>query len=260
MARRDRMRTKQLHFSDSGSRFGRQKRYSSTIDPYPISKTFTRKVMYCKRCQSRVVSNVSHCPYCGKSLLPLQRRFWFWLIILAIIGATVAVLLFFTPGVNPINEPPEPPITTVVGAPEGTSFKNLDLGTGIEYNKLRVTFIDFYQVDVSSNNIPIIAIEVEFLNTGTEPIMLTSPQWQLQSADGTRADCFIGKSISGESIHSELGTKSLGPGATYTTILYFAVDNPLLVLFAPNPLSFTESELVTWKLAAVTNPTGEDEE
>lgn len=248
MARRGRVRSKKWRFSDSGSRFDRRKRYLRTVDSSPISIGFKWNVVHCKRCGSRVVSNVSHCPYCGKNLLPPYRRLMFWLIVVALIGASVAFLLFFTPESKKPEDQPKALTPVVINAPEGTSFKALQVGKTIEYNKLQVTVIDNYQEAVSSNGIPIIAVEVRFHNSGPAPISLYSTQWQLESADGTRVDIFIGKTAEGESIRSEMETQALGPGATYTTTLYFAAANPSLAVFAPNALSYNEAELVTWRL------------
>ena len=260
MARRDRMRSRQWHFSDSGGRFDKQRRYKPTIDHAPISATFTRKIMHCKRCGSRVVSNVSHCPYCGKSLLPLYRRFWVWLIIVALIGAGVAALLFYSPGIKTEEEPTEPSVPFVINAPEGTSYKNLELGKTVGYNMLNVTVSENQQVAISSNGVPITTVEVHFYNSGQKPVTLYSTQWQLQSIDGTRVDCFIGKTNDGESIRSELESYTLGPGSTYTTVFYFAVQDPYLVVFAPNVLSYLEDELVTWILVVPPDEVPNDED
>ena len=206
--------------------------------------------MFCKRCGSRVVSNVNHCPYCGKSLLPLYLRFWFWLVIILITGTGVGALLFLTPFEIAIEEPPELPLPFVVDAPEGTPFKDLRLGTTVYYNSLNVTVVSYYQQGVSSNGIPITAVEARFFNSGTTAVNLYSTQWQLQSASGTRVDCFIGKTAEGESIRSELETRVLASGSTYTTTLYFAVEGPSLVVFAPNAVLYIEEDLITWKLEA----------
>ena len=252
MARRDRMRSKKLRFSDSGSRFNDSKRFKPKVDRSPISKTFTRQIMFCKRCRSRVVSNVTHCPYCGKNLLPAYQRFWFWMIIVAATGVAVTALLFFMPGIPTVTKP-DNPSPVVVGKPEGTSFKDLQPNTTISYNNLYVTVLDGYRVDTSYNGLPITAVEVSFYNTGNTPVTLYTTQWQLESDDGTRVDLFIGKNTSGEIIHSEFETRTLEAYSIYTTILYFALENPQRVLFAPNAVTYVEKDLVTWML-----PTAEE--
>jgi len=212
--------------------------------------------MFCKRCRGRVVSNVSHCPYCGKNLLPIYQRFWLWLIVVLVIGAGFAALIVFSPNLQIKEKPGNSPSPIVVGAPEGTPYKSLEPGTTIAYNALNVTFIKSYHYDVSSNGIPITAIEVRFSNTGTTAINLYSTQWQMESEDGRRVDCFIGKNTTGVSIVSEFDTRALSPGSTYTAVLFFSIDNPAELLFAPNPVSNDEDKLVTWVLAAMSE--GED--
>ena len=260
MARRDRMRSKQWHFSYSDGRFNNRKQYRSSIDPSPISTTFNRKIMRCKRCGSRVVSNVSHCPYCGKNLLPFYRRFWFWLVIVALMGVGVAAILFYLPGIQTPQKVQEANLPVVVNAAEGSPFKDLVPGTTIEYNQLQVTVTGSHQAGVSSNGIVITAVEVSFYNSGTTPITLYSTQWQLESEDGTRVDCFIGKTSDDESIHSELETQNLGPSSTYTTVLYFALDNPNRAVFAPNAVSYVELELVTWNIKPAEEPPAPEDE
>ena len=250
MARRDRMRSRHWHFSYSDERFSNKNRYKASIDPYAISTTFNRKIMRCKRCGSRVVSNVSHCPYCGKNLLPLYRRFWVWMLIVLVIGAGVAALLVHTPTVQPVEEQPPVLLPVVVDAPAGTPYKDLSIGTSIVYNQLNVAVTDSHQEAISSNDLPITAVGVSFFNSGTTPIILYSTQWQMESTDGTRVECFIGKTKDDVSIRSELDTLTLAPASTYSTILYFEVNDPALALFAPNALSYSEDELVSWNLTA----------
>jgi len=246
VARRDRMRSKQWHFADSGNRFKDSKRFKAEVDHSPISKTFTRKIMFCKRCRSRVVSNVSHCPYCGKNLLPIFQRFWFWLLLVLVVGAGFTALILFSPSLQIKDKPGDSPRPIVVGAPEGTPYKDLLPDTTIAYNALNVTFIRSYHYDVSSNGIPIMAIEVRFSNSGTTAINLYSTQWQIESMDGRRVDCFIGKNTNGANVVSDFDTRVLSPGSTFTAMLCFAIEDPVLVVFAPHALSSDEDKLVTW--------------
>jgi RNA polymerase subunit RPABC4/transcription elongation factor Spt4 len=249
VARNDRKRSRQWHFSDSNSRFDARKRYQPTIDHDPISKTFTRKIFHCKRCRNRVVSNVSHCPFCGKNLLPVYQRLWFWLVIVLAAGAAAAALLFFSPPVTDTESRVEIPPPLVVGAPEGSSIKGLSLGTTVDCNSLLVTIMESSQGLIASDGKPITTVKVQFLNKSTAGVMLYSTQWQLETADGERVDCYIGKTEEGENIISDLDSQSLAPDDTLTVTLYFAAESPARVVFAPNALSYSESGLVTWLLA-----------
>jgi hypothetical protein len=248
VARNDRRRSRQWHFSDSGGRFDTRKRYQPVIDDHPISKTFSRKIIRCKRCGNRVVSNVSHCPFCGKGLLPLYRRFWFWIIVVVLMAAGATALVFISPRVEGGDEHREIPAPVVIGAPEGASIKRLGMGTTVDCDSLLVTVIESSPGPVASDGLPITTVTVQFLNKGPREAMLYSTQWQMETADGTRVDCYIGKTDTGENVRSELDSKSLAPGATLTVALSFAAESPTAVVFAPNALSYSEAGLVTWRL------------
>jgi hypothetical protein len=249
VTRADRRRSRQWHFSDSGNRFDSRKRPASLIDPNPISKTFTRKIIHCKRCGSRVVSNVSHCPFCGKNLLPLYQRLWFWLIAVALIAAAVvALLFFFTPDVAEDETRSESPAPVAVGTQDANVIKDLATGTPVDCNGLLVTVVACSQESTSSDGTPLTSVTVQFLNRSSAVATLYSTQWQLETAEGVRSDCFIGKTSEGENVRSTLDTLSLNGGDSFTATLYFAAANPAKVVFAPNALSFDESGLVTWKL------------
>jgi RNA polymerase subunit RPABC4/transcription elongation factor Spt4 len=250
MTRNDRRRSKQWHFSDSGNRFDRRRNLRPVTDPHPISKSFTRKIIHCKRCGSRVVSNVNHCPYCGKSLLPLFKRFWFWLLIVVLVGATTGGLVFFTPATELSQKPPEMPAPAVVGASEGTSTKNLAFGTIVDCNSLLVTVISSSQEMVASDGLPITAVKVQFLNKSSSDVTLYLTQWQLETTSGERVEHYIGKTAGGETVTSELDSRNLPKDATVTATLYFAANDPLRVIFAPNALSENDTNLVTWSLPA----------
>jgi hypothetical protein len=197
---------------------------------------------------------VSHCPYCGKSLLPFFKRLWFWLIVVMLVGAlTIALVLFFSPNVVENESPPEAPTPLVMGMPEGTSIKDLAVGTTINYNNLLVNIIERSQNLTASDGSPITAITVRFLNEGSTGAMLYSTQWQLETTDKTRVDCYIGKTNTGESIRSDLDSASLPGGASLTVTLYFAANEPAKLIFVPNVLSYSEDELVTWLLSEAEN-------
>jgi len=178
----------------------------------------------------------------------MYQRFWFWLIVVLVLGAGFATLIFFSPNLQIIEKPGNSPRPIVVGAPEGTPYKNLQPDTTIAYNALNVTFIRAYHYDVSSNGTPIMAIEVRFSNSGTTAINLYSTQWQMESTDGRRVDCFIGKNTNGAHVVSDFDTRVLSPGSTYTAMLCFAIEDPALVVFAPYAVSNDEDKLVTWAI------------
>jgi hypothetical protein len=202
---------------------------------------------------------VSHCPYCGKSLLPFFKRFWFWFVVVILIGtATITLVLFFSPNVTESEPPLEIPAPTAPGTPEETSVKDLALGTTVSYNNLLVSITDRSQDLIASDGSPITAIKVHFLNEGPSEAMLYSTQWQLETADGTRVDCYIGKTDAGESIRSDLDSASLPSGASLTVTLYFAASDPTELIFAPNALSYSEESLVTWLLNEPENADGAD--
>lgn len=259
MARKDLRRSQQWHFSDSGSRLSRRRRYTPEIDPNPISKTFTRKILYCKRCGSRVVSNVSHCPYCGKNILPLYQRLYFWMVFVVVIAAGATVLVLYSPQVNFEVPEVETPMPTVVGAAEGHPIKNLSVGTTVDCDNLLVTVLESSQTITASNGRPIIAVKVQFNNKGQQAVMLYLTQWQLETDSGERVDSVPMKTVDNQTITSELDTVSLPPGSTLTATLYFAADNLALVVFAPQALDFSEDRLVTWRLASTDPAAGTED-
>jgi hypothetical protein len=164
-------------------------------------------------------------------------------------AATVALVLFFSPNVTETEPPPEIPVPTVTGAPEGTSVTDLAMDATVNCNGLLVSIIDRSQDLIASDGSPITAITVHFLNEGSNEAMLYSTQWQLETADGTRVDCYIGKTDAGESVRSDLDSASLPNGASLTVTLYFAATDPAKLIFAPNALSYSEESLVTWLLS-----------
>jgi hypothetical protein len=249
VARKDRKRSRQWHFSGSSNRFDTRRRYQPTIDHHPISKTFARKIIRCRRCGNRVVSNVSHCPFCGKNLLPLYRRFWLWIAVVIVIGVGAVALIFFSPRVEQGEVKAEVPPPIAIGLPEGATTKSLAMGTTVDCNNLLVTVIESSQELIASDGTPITTVRVQFLNRGADDVMLYSTQWQLETADAERIDCYIGKTEDGESIKSELDSRSLATDMAWTATLYFAASDPTMVLFTPNALSYSEDSLVTWLLA-----------
>jgi hypothetical protein len=250
VARSDRRRSRQWRFSDSGSRFDR-KRQGSTVDRNPISSAFPRKVIHCRRCGTRIVSNVSHCPFCGKSVQPFFRKLWFWLIIVVLLLGGFAALFLWDPLTQepePI-ESPQPPF--VIGAAEGTPYKDLAVGTTIDFNNLLVTVTSVSNGLTSSDGRPISAVEVQFINKGEQAVTLYSTQWMMEGAFGSRVEGFIGKTDAGETI-AAAEASDLAAGEQRITTFYFCpVNDEALekVVFLTDALSYQEDDLVTWRVA-----------
>jgi hypothetical protein len=192
---------------------------------------------------------VNHCPFCGKGLLPLYKRLWFWLIAVAVIAIAVVTLLFFVaPSVVGDETRLEIPAPIAVGTHDANTIKDLATGTPVDCNSLLVTVVACSNEPATSNGTPLTSVTVQFLNKGASTVTLYSTQWQLETAEGVRVDCFIGKTSEGTSIRSNLDTLSLPGGDSFTATFYFAAESPAKVVFAPNALSFDEAGLVTWKL------------
>jgi hypothetical protein len=191
---------------------------------------------------------VNHCPFCGKSILPLYRRFWFWIIAVVLMAAGATALVLTSPRVESNSEHREIPAPVVIGAPEGASTKRLGMGTTVDCDSLLVTVIESSPGPTASDGLPITTVTVQFLNKGPSETMLYSTQWQMETVDGKRVDCYIGKTNTGENVKSDLDSKSLAPGATLTVVLSFAAESSTAVVFAPNALSYSEASLVTWLL------------
>lgn len=231
----------------------------SLVDPNPISSTFTRKILYCKRCGSRVVSNVVHCPYCGKNLLPYYKRLIFWIIIVLLMGTAVVVLVVLTPATRPNDERAETPAPIVVGAPEGASIKDLPIGATVDCNSLLVTVLETSQELTASDGTSIIKVTSQFLNKNISDVTVYSTQWQLETSEGERIDRYIGKTSEGETIKSDLESKALAKDEAFTAVLYFSSISAAKVIFVPDALSYNESNFATWLIPQpAPEPTGED--
>jgi hypothetical protein len=249
VARGDRRRSRQWRFSDSPRRFGAQRNYRSITDHQPISDTFARKILYCRRCGNRVVSNVSHCPFCGKSLLPFFKRLWFWLLVVVLSAAATVALLFLSPTAEDVAPPQETPLPVVIGAPPTTPAKDLAVGTTVDCNNLLVTVTGVTHDLVASDGSPITTVEIQFLNKGAETVALYSTQWQLETTGGDRHDRYIGKTSEGANVSGGLDSQELEKDGTLTVSLSFAAEGPLLAVYAPDALSYTEAALVTWSVS-----------
>jgi hypothetical protein len=196
---------------------------------------------------------VSHCPFCGKGLLPFFKRLWFWLIVAALSAAATVTTVFLVPLV-PLAPPSEvgqefpAPAPAVIGAPPATPARDLAVGTTVDCNSLLVTVIDVSQELTSSDGQALTGIEVQFVNKGQAETMLYSTQWQLETTDGSRHDRYIGKTAEGQSVDAGPNSQSLAPGETRSVEMLFATEEPARAIYAPDALSYNEDSLVTWRI------------
>jgi len=242
-----RRRPKQLHFSDGQSRFD-SKRERPRKDAQPLSPSFSRKVMHCRRCGGRIVSNVDHCPYCGKNLRPVFMRLWFWLIIVILVAAAVTYTIFRE---IPEPEPIQPVLSSkpvVVGAKEGTSFKDLSIGTTIDVDSLLITVTGIEEGPIAKDGSAVSIVTALFSNKRADSTTLFSTQWRIERTDGTLDDTYIGTTADDEAISSNFEAYQLEPGKQFTGRLYFFGDDLVKVVFSPNALDYNEDNLATWSI------------
>lgn len=254
-----RRRSKQLHFSDGPSRFD-NKRERPRKDAQPLSPSFSRKVMRCKRCGVRIVSNVDHCPYCGKNLRPVFMRLWFWLIIVVSLAASVTYTIVM--GI-PDPEPIQPVLSSkpvVVGAKDGTSFKNLTIGTTIDVDNLLVTITGVEQGPAAKDGSSVKIVTALFSNKRADSTTLLSTQWRIERSDGTRDDTYIGITADGETISSNFEAYQLEAGKQFTGRLYFSGDDLAKIVFSPNALDYNEDNLATWSIPQSQNSQSQSSE
>lgn len=264
-------RQRTWHFSDAGTKFDGRPKPPKHSDLKPISPALKRDIIRCKRCGSRVVSNVSNCPFCGRPLRPVYARFWFWLIVVIVVA--LGVILFINlslpeESTGP-SSPAEPIPPQVVGGGEDSSLKNLSLGTTIDNDGLEVTVESIEAGPLAANGAQIYIIDIEFINTTEEAGFLYSTQWRLELSDGTRLDTFVGAAADGVTLASNFGDYELLAQGSFSGRLYFAVSQPepaegseelpeegqtiltpLYVVYQPSALAYGEDLLVTWNVAA----------
>jgi len=194
LARKPRLGQRAWRFSDSGNKFDGRRRPARHSDIKPISPALKRGVIRCSRCGSRVVSNVDNCPFCGRSLRPFYARFWFWLIVVIAVGTFVVwAVNNYLPeeNISPTS-PARPERPQVIGGIEGSSIKNLPLGTGVDNSGLEVTVTSVDLGPVAANGSQVYIVNIEFNNTTNEVRILYTLQWMLQTSYGTRLDTFVG--------------------------------------------------------------------
>jgi hypothetical protein len=188
---------------------------------------------------------VSHCPFCGKSVLPFFRKFWFWLIICILLIGGFSALLFYEPLTTLPQVETEQSSPVVIGAPEGTPYKDLALGTTVDSDSLLVTVTSVTNGLTALDGSPILAVSVQFFNKSERTITLYSTQWMMEDAQGRRVDCFIGKTDTGETI-AAVEPLGLDADSQYIETFYFSGEALKKVVFLPDALSYQESDLVTW--------------
>jgi hypothetical protein len=226
---------------------GKQRRHVRSIGQ-PISPTLKRGVIRCRRCNSRIVSNVDHCPYCGKNLLPVHRRLWFWLIVVVLLSGTVFAFVYFNAPASP-TEPMRPAQSSrpsVVGAPAGSSYKNLALGTPVTVDQLEVEATRYELGPTGANGAQLYVLTIEFVNTRDQAVTLYSTQWRIEGPDGGRYDTYRGAAADGQSISGNFEAFELAAGGRFTGRLYFLGDVATRVVYQPSALAYSEDLLVTW--------------
>lgn len=256
-------------FSDAGNRFDGPPKPSRLNGQKPISPTLKRGVIHCKRCGSRVVSNTSHCPFCGYSLKPVYARLWFWLLIVVVVAVGVVVFVNMSlpeESTSP-SSPAEPEVPQVVGGTEKSSIKNLSLGTTIDNSGLQVTAESIAQETETASGGLVYAVAIEFVNTTEEALILYSTQWMLELSNNVRLDTYVGSAADGSAITSSFEAYELKAGERFVGYLYYAVEQPpalteeeiaagveqavvtpQLILYQPTALAYNEELLVTWKV------------
>ncbi|MDR2672850.1 MAG: zinc ribbon domain-containing protein [Coriobacteriales bacterium] len=247
---KSRIRQRRWRFSDTSNRFDGKRRIPRRSAERPISPALKRGIVYCKRCRSRVVSNVEHCPFCGKSLRPFFARLWFWLIIVVVVAlATIWIVNINLPEESTTpSKPSDPARPTVVGQTANSTYKSLSIGTAIDNEGLRVKVNSVEVGPPSSDGSAILVAIVEFDNQRDAPTTLYSTQWMLEAADGTRIDTFVGTAADGTTITSNFEAYELAGGGRFVGRLYFAANNAIRLVYQPSALSYSEDLLVTWQL------------
>lgn len=253
MVNKKRFGQRQWRFSDTGRRFNGRQRPLRRSNQKPISSALKRGIIYCKRCRSRIVSNVDFCPFCGKSLRPFFARLWFWLLIVITAAlTTVLVVNVNLPQENTAPSKPDlPTMPSVYGGIPGASIRDLSLGTTIDNNELlvRVSAIQFGPTSAAGQSI-IIAI-VEFHNQRQTATTLYATQWRLEDSSGQRHDTFVGTTDDGSTATSNFEALELTAGGYFVGRLYFEGELPSRLVYQPSALSYTEELLVTWELPSI---------
>jgi hypothetical protein len=243
----ERRRSRNWRFADAGSRFDNNPRLAER-DREPISPTFTRKIVRCRRCGSRIVSNARRCPYCSKSVIPFYKSFIFWLIAVALLGAgTVYFVVVYKPAdiPSPATSSRDP---VAIGLANQTNASNLPIGTTVDCSDLLVTVVSISHAYNTSDGRPIYEVIIQFMNKTTSRQSLLATQWVMHTTDGNYVECYIGSNSSGDSLTSGVEGKVLAVNEVFTTRIYFATANPSSLLFLMNPLGDEDSPDISWRL------------
>lgn len=248
MAGTERRRSRNWRFADAGSRFDTGSR-APERDKDPISPTFARKIVRCRRCGSRIVSNAKRCPYCSKSVTPFYRSFAFWLsVVISLALATVWLVFFYEP-VTLASVAPEIRDPIVVGHPEKTDTANLPIGYTVECNDMMITVVDVNQNQTTSDNRVIYEFTVQFYNMSENEQSLLMTQWLLVNSDGVAEECYIGKNSEGAALTSGMEGRHLAPHESVNTRLYFTCDNPERLVYLINSLNAQDGPEISWQVS-----------
>lgn len=216
----------------------------------------SRSNIRCKKCGNEIKRSVEHCPYCGVNQNPIYKRMWFWVLITIVIVAIIFIAL--SRGCTASAENSDSLTPVVVGAEADTAPTDLALGTTVEIAGLNVTVTSVEAGPVAYDGSETRKLTVSFENTGTEIVTLLSSQIQMESTDGTRFDAYTGTTEEGEAISGNYDVSDLAAGATFTGQLYYSGTDFAKVVYAPDALSYDESQLVTWAIPATETAVSED--
>jgi len=249
----DRIRPTNLRIADGGSRSGTGQRYGSR-DRTPIATTFSRKIMRCRRCGSRVVSNAKRCPYCGKSLIPFYQSFVFWLGVVAFLGAGAIYFIFFYDPIAAQFPGPEsrPPVSYGLIGRNDTA--ELPIGTTVDCDGMVITLIAVTQELTAADGRPIYEATVQIYNRSSTTQRLLNTQWVMRTAGGGFEECYIGQTDSGNSLTSGIEGRQLAPGEVLNAKIYFAAEIPVGIVYLVNPLETSSENEVSWLINYQSTP------
>jgi hypothetical protein len=249
-----RKRAHTWHFSDASARFANSN-IAASRDRQAISPTFSRKIIRCRRCGSRIIANAKRCPYCGKRVQPFYRSLLFWCFIVAVLAAVAVYGVFFFHPASQITTTPQVQAPLVIGRADQQNLEGLPLGTTVDCNSLLVSAISVSQSSTTSDGVPIYKVDIQFVNKGPNSVSLLSTQWMMRSGDASTHECFTGKDAQGNNLDNALEGKTLAPGENTSVSLYFAAPDAKSVLFLVDSLNLDTKEIVSWNTGLAVNTT-----